>query len=69
MQDTKLFDTILGIQAPWSIDRVTLDTSEQRVDLWAEHRDATRWPCPECAQTLACPPLQHRQSSCRSLSG
>lgn len=54
MQDTKLFETILGIQAPWSIDRVTLDTSEQRVDLWAEHRDATRWPCPECAQTLAC---------------
>jgi transposase len=54
VQDTKLFETILGIQAPWSIDRVTLDTSGERVDLWAEHADATRWPCPECAQTLAC---------------
>jgi len=54
VQDTKLFETILGIQAPWSIARVTLDTSGKRVDLWAEHRDATRWPCPECAQTLAC---------------
>ena len=54
MQDTKLFETILGIQAPWAIDRVTLDTSGKRVDLWAAHRDATRWPCPECAQTLAC---------------
>jgi len=50
VQDTKLFETILGIQAPWAIDRVTLDTG----DLWAEHRDATRWPCLECAQTLAC---------------
>jgi transposase len=45
VQDTKLFETILGIQAPWSIDRVTLDTSGERVDLWAEHADATRWPC------------------------
>lgn len=54
MQDTKLFETILGIQAPWSIDRVTLDTSGHRVDLWAAHADATRWPCPQCAQMLAC---------------
>jgi transposase len=54
VQDTKLFETILGLQAPWTIARVTLDTTGKRVDLWAEHRDATRWPCPECAQTLAC---------------
>jgi len=54
VQDTKLFETILGIQAPWSIDRVTLDTSGHRVDLWAAHADATRWPCPQCAQMLAC---------------
>jgi transposase len=54
VQDTKLFETILGIQAPWTIGRVTLDTSGQRVDLWAEHADDTRWPCPECQQVLAC---------------
>ena len=34
MQDTKLFETILGIQAPWTIPRVALDTSGERVDLW-----------------------------------
>lgn len=50
MQDTKLFETILGIQAPWRISRVALDTSGERVDLWAEHDRTPTWPCPECAQ-------------------
>jgi transposase len=54
VQDTKLFETILGIQAPWRIGRVALDTSGERVDLWAEHADDTRWPCPECQQLLPC---------------
>jgi transposase len=54
VQDTKLFETILGIQAPWKIARVVLDTSGERVDLWAEHTDDTRWPCPECQQALTC---------------
>ena len=47
MQDTKLFETILGIIAPWHVARVELMTADQRVDLWLEH-EATRWPCPEC---------------------
>lgn len=54
MQDTKLFETILGIQAPWGISRVTLDTSGARVDLWVEHDPGTRFPCPACAQVLPC---------------
>jgi transposase len=54
VQDTKLFETILGIQAPWKIGRVALDTSGERVDLWAEHAEDTRWPCPECQQALPC---------------
>ncbi|MCA1606279.1 MAG: ISL3 family transposase [Acidobacteria bacterium] len=53
MQDTnKLFETVLGLQAPWRIGRVALDPEAQRIDLWAEH-GATRWPCPECGQALA----------------
>lgn len=50
MQDTKLFETILGLQAPWHIARVALDTSGERVDLWVEHDATARWTCPECAQ-------------------
>jgi transposase len=53
VQDTKLFETILGLQAPWRITRVDLNTTEERVDLWAEHAE-TRWPCPECQQDLPC---------------
>jgi transposase len=53
MQDTKLFETILGLQTPWHITRVDLNPGDQRVDLWAEH-DATRWPCPDCEQLLPC---------------
>ena len=54
MQDTKLFETILGLQAPWGITRVALDTSGERVDLWVAHVEGTRWPCPECTQMLPC---------------
>jgi transposase len=53
VQDTKLFETILGIQTPWRISRVALDTTGERVDLWAEYEE-TRWPCPECRQELPC---------------
>lgn len=54
MQDTKLFETILGIQTPWTISRVALDTNGERVDLWAAHADETRWACPECQEPLPC---------------
>lgn len=52
MQDTKLFETILGITAPWHVARVELTTDEKRVDLWLEH-DPTQWLCPECGAELA----------------
>jgi len=52
VQDTKLFETILGLQAPWHIARVELNTTDQRVDLWLEH-ESTRWPCPDCGELLA----------------
>ena len=52
MQDTTLFETILGISVPWHVARVELKTEGKRVELWLEH-DATRWPCPECGVVLA----------------
>jgi hypothetical protein len=52
VQDTKLFETILGLQGAWHIARVELSTTEQRVDLWVEHA-ATQWPCPDCGTLLA----------------
>jgi transposase len=52
VQDTKLFETILGIAVPWHVARVELKTDAKRVDLWLEH-DPTRWRCPECDAELA----------------
>src|SRR5438105_3120439 len=51
LHDTKLFETILGIAAPWHIARVELKTDARRVDLWLAH-DPTRWACPECGAEL-----------------
>jgi transposase len=52
LQDTKLFETILGLTAPWHIARVELKTDHKRVDLWLEH-ESTRWRCPDCDAELA----------------
>jgi transposase len=52
VQDTTLFETILGITAPWHVARVELKTDEKRVELWLAH-EATRWPCPECDTMMA----------------
>ena len=51
MQDTKLFETILGIPTPWHVARVELKPEDERVDVWLEH-EPTRWPCPNCGETV-----------------
>lgn len=37
MQDTALYQYLLGLQPPWTVSRVNLDVNGQRVDIWAEH--------------------------------
>ena len=37
MQDTALYEYLLGLKSPWTVSRVTLDVNGQRVDVWAEH--------------------------------
>src|SRR5687768_10684176 len=41
-QDTKLFETILGIQMPWRISRVALDTTGERDVRKQAHRGFLR---------------------------
>jgi hypothetical protein len=33
MQDTALYQYLLGLQSPWTVSRVHLDMNEQRVDV------------------------------------
>jgi len=43
-----LFTSALGLQAPWSVARVELDTARRRIDFDLTC-NATRLPCPHCA--------------------
>ena len=48
MDDKELYRQILGVIAPWEIDRIDLNMDQDRVDIYVE------WPylqdgiCPEC---------------------
>jgi len=48
MKDTELYRYLLGIEQPWTVERVTLDVEKQSVDVWVAHPEGIRWPCPEC---------------------
>lgn len=48
MQDRELYRRILGIEAPWFVERVELKTDQPEVHVWLEHHDLVNWPCAEC---------------------
>ena len=52
MRDVELYHHLLGLQPPWSVTRVELALSEQRVDVWVSHAEGVRFPCPACGCQL-----------------
>ena len=48
MRDVELYRHLLGLEAPWTVERVTLDIKERRVDVWAHHAARSKWTCPCC---------------------
>ena len=48
MQDRELYRQILGIEAPWWVERVELKPDEGEVHVYLEHRPTANWQCPEC---------------------
>jgi transposase len=53
MQDRQLYEQILGIGSPWSVDRVELNLAEGEVHVYLKHAASTPWPCPECGRVCA----------------
>ena len=53
MQDTELYQQLLGLTVPWTVDRVDLSIKDQKVDVWVQHSQKQRWPCPECGEELS----------------
>lgn len=54
MQDTELYEHILGLKTPWSVKEVHLDTDGEQIDVHVAHPTGTKFRCPECEQSLAC---------------
>lgn len=48
MQDRELYRRILGIEAPWYVERVELELTAGEVHVYLEHHDVVNWSCPEC---------------------
>src|SRR5437899_4854805 len=65
MRDHELYATILGVQAPWTVERVDLDVAGGAVHVWLARREDAAAQCPEC-QT-ACPIYDHREREWRHL--
>jgi transposase len=58
MQDRQLYQQILGIASPWSVERVELQLDKGEVHVYLTHAKDTSWACPECGQ--ACSAYDHQ---------
>ncbi len=50
MQDTELYNALLGLRHPWRVREVKLDLAGDRVDVWVEESARAVWECPECGK-------------------
>ena len=48
MEDRELYRRILGLESPWYVASVHLQSSPREVHIHLAHEDAPTWPCAEC---------------------
>lgn len=65
MRDHELYATILGVQAPWAVERVEVDVAGGAVHVWLARREDAAAHCPECQK--ACSIYDHREREWRHL--
>lgn len=65
MRDRELYATILGLAAPWTVERVEVDLTGNAVHVWLQREESTAVECPECRapQTI----YDHREREWRHL--
>ena len=56
MQDTQLYQQILGLVAPWRVTGVTMKYAERAVEV-AVACDEQVWGCPTCGQRVRSPTI------------
>ncbi len=53
MDSNELYQHLLGLTEPWTVERVDLDVAQMHVEVYAGHAPGTRFACPECGRALA----------------
>lgn len=53
MESKELYRHLLGINEPWTVERVDLDMTRGQVDVYVGHAKGVRFSCPECGLELA----------------
>jgi hypothetical protein len=48
MRDRELYATILGLEAPWTVERVEVDLQGAAVHVWLSRAEGAAAECPEC---------------------
>jgi transposase len=57
MESNDLYRHLLGLNEPWTVERVDLDMAKQHVDVYVSHPKGTRFACPQCGS--ACVVYDH----------
>lgn len=51
MKDVQLYQQILGLEAPWQVESVTLKPEQREIEVRVGYAE-TLWGCPQCAQRM-----------------
>lgn len=65
MDERKLYAAILGVTAPWKVEKVDLRLKEGAIHVWLALPPKELWVCPECLERA--PIHDHRERSWRHL--
>lgn len=65
VEDRELYEAILGLPAPWTVERVELKEAAKTVEVRVEPERGTVWTCPDCG--AAAPGYDHVERRWRHL--
>lgn len=52
MRDIDIFNRLLCLKKPWKVERVSLSSEKNEIDVWLQHRRGAEFACPECRLPL-----------------
>ncbi|MGC8563097.1 MAG: transposase family protein [Thermoplasmata archaeon] len=48
MDDCQLYSMLLGLKAPWKVEKVDVDSMKKNVDVYIAHEKGSKLLCPVC---------------------